>query len=147
MAESLQGDDPETVRSILSYHSNFYEELRKAHRNLALVGIVTRLQHWINNLARQTFPNEKPQTLLRQLRLLNGKLGQGPVKLEFFEELVTVRDSIIHADSAAEWEYPPGKPRQVADRYAYGDTSDGDWAGRAGTCWNSTLPMITWEKQ
>ena len=125
MAQSLQGDDPDTVGSILSYHANFYEELRKAQRNLALVGIVTRLQHWINRLSRQTFPNGKSQGLPKQLQLLNGKLGAGPVKVDFFEELVTARDSIIHADSLVEWEYQ-GKKRRVADRYIYGELADRD---------------------
>jgi hypothetical protein len=37
------------------------------------------------------------------LKTLNEKLGKGPVPAEFFHELETVRDSIIHADSNVEW--------------------------------------------
>ena len=123
VAASLQGEDPETARVILGAHSTVYDDMRKAQRNLALVGVVTRFQHWINRLARQVSP-AAPSYLLEQLRMLNDKLGQGPVKVEFFRELVKVRNSIIHADAAAEWEFK-GKVRRVADRYVYsGDLNE-----------------------
>jgi hypothetical protein len=133
MERSLEGEDPDTKRSVLSAHENFYEELRQASRNLALVGIVTRLQRWINRLTRQAFPLEKPQWLPAQLRSLNKKLGEGPIKVEFFEELVTARDAIIHNDAlATEWEFQ-GKKRRVADRYVYGESKlSDDELGEAG---------------
>ena len=51
-----------------------------------------------------------------QLETLNKTLTPGPVPVQFFGELVTLRDSIIHNDSQAEWVHN-GKQRKVADRY------------------------------
>jgi hypothetical protein len=38
-------------------------------------------------------------------------------RISFFEELVTVRDSIVHTDAKTEWEFS-GQKRRVADKYA-----------------------------
>jgi hypothetical protein len=38
------------------------------------------------------------------------------VPLSFFVDLVSARDSIVHADSQGEWAFQ-GKPRRVATRY------------------------------
>jgi hypothetical protein len=46
-------EDFETVRSMTSDLQNFYDDLRQAARRLALVGLVTRLQHWIGGFAKQ----------------------------------------------------------------------------------------------
>jgi hypothetical protein len=65
-----------------------------------------------------------PSMLVLQIQALNKALGDGPVPIQFFAELKEVRNSVIHADSQAEWEYPQGKLRKVADQYrnAVGET-------------------------
>jgi hypothetical protein len=127
--EGFANENSETVRSIAGQLQNFYEDLRQAARRLALVGFVTRLQHWIGGFAKQmkATPCKTKQTgynstLANQIAALNKLLGIGPVPEIFFEDLATARDSIIHADSRAEWEYN-GSLRKVADHYrnAYGD--------------------------
>jgi hypothetical protein len=58
--------------------------------------------------------------LVRQLGDLNKYLGVGPEPVEFFAALVDVRDSVIHADSRAQWEYEKRDSvelRQVEKRY------------------------------
>lgn len=50
------------------------------------------------------------------MELLNGKLGDGPVPLSFFEDLVTARDSVIHGDSQSKWDFD-GDKREVAAKY------------------------------
>lgn len=118
--EELAHDDPEALASALSHIEWGFEGLRKASRQLALVGVVTRLQHWISIALLDKRlcgkPEEKSDSMLiNQLAFLNELLGCGPVPISFFEELVNVRDSIIHADSKAKWKH--GRDRKVADQY------------------------------
>jgi len=100
--------------------------LQRAANNLAVVGLVTRLQHWIikfvklsesKKLPKPKKPKRKKPGLVSNLALLNGQLGKGPVSVRFFWRLVNVRDSVIHGDSRAEWEFPRNKLRGVAKRY------------------------------
>jgi len=64
-----------------------------------------------------TSKSAKHRGLVNNLKLLNERTGFGPVSIEFFEDLVTVRDAIVHADSRIEWSYQD-KKRQVSGRYA-----------------------------
>jgi len=118
-------EDYEIVRSITGPVQNFYDDLRIAAGRLAVVGLVTRFQHWITRFVQRRKlgleKGEKPR-LVKQLNALNEDLGMGPVSVEVFENLVGVRDSVIHGDSRAEWEHN-GRVRKVADEYrnAYGD--------------------------
>ena len=92
----------------MSHLQSGYDELRKAANRLALVGLVTRLQHWIGRFVklRNLKTNKtKNSMLVDQLEILNKTLGCGPVAISFFEDLVNARDSIIHADARAEWKY------------------------------------------
>ncbi len=83
-----------------------YDELERAAHNLALVGLVTRLQHWIAAFAERLGRKDaRDKGLETNLRFLNDKLGEGPVSISFFEDLATIRNSIVHADSKAEWSY------------------------------------------
>jgi hypothetical protein len=52
------------------------------------------------------------QRSLTQLNALNQDLGNGPVPVDFFEQIVTLRDSVIHGDSQLEW-----GGRKVAEEY------------------------------
>jgi hypothetical protein len=122
----------ETVDSIACHAQNFYDDLRRAARLLALVGLVTRLQHWISRLANQwkpkvttargsklkraKVPKVQKSKLVKELESLNDALGAGPVPLIFFEKLVTLRDAVIHGDSQIEWKHK-GKIRAVANEY------------------------------
>jgi hypothetical protein len=96
----------------------YFEEVRKAANNLALVGLVTRLHHWLSLFVEElTNESARDKSLMKNLRGLNHRIGEGPIPDDFFRDLVTVRDSIIHADNKVKWEFA-GDTRQVADRYA-----------------------------
>ncbi len=119
------------------------DELRRAANGLALVGLVTRLHHWVSVFVEQ-LPNQSAKLeglpkqrakeegvrvvplLVKNLTALNAELVRtesDPVPIDFFDDLVTVRDSIIHADSKSEWTYR-GKKKQVAERYV--NTASGE---------------------
>ena len=61
--------------------------------------------------------------LVRGLEALNEFFDTGPVPVAFFEKIVTLRDSVIHGDSQAEWKHN-GKLRVVA--YEYRSTMGAD---------------------
>jgi hypothetical protein len=67
---------------------------------------------------------EPDHGLVRSFGVLTAKVGAGPIPVEFFERLVTVRDSVIHGDGQKTWDYPPGNARTVAQEYVnpYGET-------------------------
>src|SRR5258708_2435870 len=122
-------ENRETLDSIAGKAQNFYDDLRRAAGLLALVGLVTRLQHWISRFANQrrhkvnTVRSSKRKRakvrkskLVNELESLNDVLGAGPVPLIFFENLVTLRDAVIHGDSQVEWKHD-GQIRAVADEY------------------------------
>jgi hypothetical protein len=111
-------ENHDTITSMMAYHQTFYDDLRQAARRLALVALVTRLQHWTERFVAQlkvSTSKGRQSKLARQLETLNNRLGVGPVPVVFFENIVTVRDSVIHGDSRAEWEFDG--PRRVADEY------------------------------
>jgi len=117
--DALALQDSQVALSAISHVQNGYEELRRAANRLALVGLVTRLQHWIARFIKeQGLKSGKvhESLLINQFDVLNTSLGDGPVPLSYFEDLVNLRDSIIHADSRAEWKYR-GASRQVADHH------------------------------
>lgn len=96
----------------------YSDELRRAANNLALVGLVTRLHHWVSIFVEElTNKSARGNSLEKNLKTLNMRTGDGPVPCIFFEELVSVRDSIIHADTKIEWEFL-GKKKRVASQYA-----------------------------
>ena len=96
----------------------YSDELRRAANNLALVALITRLHHWVGIFVEEvTNKSARENSLLKNLKTLNASTGEGPISLVFFEELVAVRDSIIHADTKIEWEFL-GKKRRVASQYS-----------------------------
>jgi hypothetical protein len=109
------GEDSEVVSNRLSRLEDGFEQFRQAANQLALVGVLTRLHHWIRQFVGER-AGPIDAGLGKQLNYLNGQLGVGPVPLEFFRDLSAVRNSIVHADSSAEWKYE-GKTRKVAPRY------------------------------
>jgi hypothetical protein len=93
------------------------DELRKAANNLALVGLVTRLHHWLSIFVEEiTRKSAGDKSLEKNLKTLKERTGDGPIDISFFQELGTVRDSIIHADSKSAW-MRGSEPRQVARCY------------------------------
>jgi hypothetical protein len=127
--EGFGHEDREIVHSVLRHEQNFYDDLRQAVRRLALVALVTRLQHWIGRFVKQLQIISARTSLTNQLEALNKVLGVGPVPVLFFEELVTVRDSVIHGDSRTEWaDNRSLRLRKVADQYSspsgYAELSD-----------------------
>jgi hypothetical protein len=101
--------DPAELGSEIECAKSDANDLRRAANSLALVGLVTRFQHWIGKLVDEiTKENAKDNPLDKNLRRLNEelkKLGSGPVSIEFFRDLTTVRNSIVHADSQIAWRY------------------------------------------
>jgi hypothetical protein len=125
--EDLALEGPDVLNSIINGRTMFYAGLREAAHNLAWVGVVTRFHHWITGFVRALPTTPKPymqQPLAKELETLNKCLGKGPFEVQFFKDLVTVRDSVIHGDSRSEWEFPVKNLRRVADRYVH--PGDGD---------------------
>jgi hypothetical protein len=119
--DRLELEDRELVDSQIRWQRNFYDELRKAANHLAVVGLVIRFQHWIEKFVKQSHvqPSKAHKSKLRsQLEALNNFLGVGPVPVEFFEQLANARDSVIHGDSKAKWEF--NGAREVAEHYRSG---------------------------
>ena len=115
--DSLGLEDPDLVDSQVRWQQSFYVEMRRAANHLAVVGLVTRLEHWIARFVRL---NQLPvSSLCKNIKVLNDSLHEvGPVKESFFKDLVTVRDSVIHADSKAKWQHK--RTREVAKHYRNG---------------------------
>jgi hypothetical protein len=116
--KELDDEDNEVLCSAISHVTGEFEELRQAALQLALVGVITRLQHWVALFTKRVpekYTKSSASLLVSQLAFLNKSLGCGPESASFFEEVVCVRDSIIHADSQAAWKH--GDDRHVADRY------------------------------
>ena len=121
MADAKAQLDWETQSGVLSAYQNYYDDLKVAARNLAIVGLVTRLQHWASFYARRIDKKrERGLPLDTEFGFLNSHLGDGPTPISYFSELAEVRHSVIHADSLPQWTYK-GKTRSVAPRYAHGD--------------------------
>jgi hypothetical protein len=126
--KALAQQDREVASSVLHRERGVFDDLRKAANHLALVGIVTRLQHWVGRLVDDRGPKTKKKKrrnrdsiLISQLRILNETLGDGPVQLTDFEKLVDVRDSIIHGDAQTEWtDGRVKRKRKVAEEYCNG---------------------------
>jgi hypothetical protein len=129
--DMFAGRDNEALSSEMRHVTHFHDDLRRVANNLAVVGLVTRLQHWIIKLVRQLHdesklpkpkkpksrkPVSKKPELAIKLELLNERLGEGPVPIKFFCDLENVRDSVIHGDSKAEWKDRNGT-RRVEKRY------------------------------
>jgi hypothetical protein len=123
--EECAGDSPELLGSLVGTQEWFCEDLRSAATHLALVGLVTRFQHWIEVMAKRheigasDRKSRECSGLIHKLKALNEKLGEGPVSLDFFSQLETARDSVIHSDSRARWDYGR-KQREVAPCYCSG---------------------------
>jgi hypothetical protein len=123
--ERFSDDDPEVEREIGNQIQSFYDALRRATNNQAAVALVTRMQHWISSFVTKLpgKPTHDESRLVSELNHLNQTFGDSPVPINFFSDLVNVRDSVIHGDSKAKWRH--GRlSRRVADCYSndYGDT-------------------------
>jgi len=118
---SLVEEDWDFVNPEIRHAETFYEGLRRSANRLAVVGLVTRLQHWTSRFAKRAKIGKPARIhqsqLLNQMEALNKLLGHQIVAVTFFRELVDVRDSVVHANSQAEWEYPEGCNRQVAQHH------------------------------
>jgi hypothetical protein len=119
LRKELAQEDGEVVSSAVSSAQFFYDDLRRAANHMALVSLVTRLEHWTREFVKQLSLNigRAGYPVVRDMTALNERLGTAPVDVEFFKDLVTARDSVIHGDSKAEWPFR-GAPRRVAARYA-----------------------------
>jgi hypothetical protein len=111
----------EDERSLVGWIGRQHDEFRIAANNLALVGLITRFNHWLTHLANRIRDDKDKsfdRSIAKELKFLNGEFKGTPIKPTVFKELVDVRDSIIHADSKASWTYN-GDPRQVAPRFTH----------------------------
>jgi hypothetical protein len=123
----------------------FTKELRSSANNLALVGLVTRFHHWISVFVEElTRQSARDRKLENSLKLLNKKFGQGPVPVDFFMGLVTVRDSIVHSDSKIQWEYR-GETRKIPDKYANVESEEVEFTPEhLQEAIEKSLKQITW---
>jgi len=127
--EDLADEAWEVSSSEVSHRQRFYESLQSAANQLAVVGLVIRLDHWIRNLMKKhkiqivkNQPRGDAPTLIKMLDALNRAVKDpSPVNIDFFDALVTARDSVIHGDSQAQWEDSRDQsPRTVAPQYKSG---------------------------
>lgn len=115
LEKELAGEDQEMVSSAIRDAETFFEDLQRAANHTALVALVTRLDHWTRKFAKQLSLKRSP--VVRAMKALNVRLGAAPIPVQFFEDIVTARDSVIHHDSDAQWKHQ-GKIHRVADKYA-----------------------------
>jgi hypothetical protein len=120
--EKFAAEDPEVLDSLVRFQEWFYSDLRIAANHLALVGLITRFQHWIEKFTQElciTPTRNDDAALIGHLKALNRTLSQGPIPVAFFEDLITARDSVIHRDAKTQWTYKK-KKRTVATHYCNG---------------------------
>lgn len=111
--------DSEVTDSVRSYISRFYNDLRRGAHQLALGGLLTRLEHWVAQFVKRYHLQPAAMDaslLLNQLTCLNLSLGPGPVPIRYFRELLDLRDCILYGDSKAVWKQGPTEKR-VAGRF------------------------------
>ena len=128
--EGINRAEKEMVESTLdpdeaSYERTYFTDLRTAANNLAIVAVVTRLDHWVASLCkrlklREDKPKKTESRIIKRMEVLNEKLGDGPLVLSIFEALVTARDSVIHGDSRTNWEFN-SETRWVDEKYWNGE--------------------------
>jgi hypothetical protein len=118
---NVSEDDLESRNLWVSHERTFYDGLKAAAKNFALVALIARLHHWVSLYARRLDPDRPTKPLSTELGFLNSELKQNPpFSGDFFRELITLRDSIVHRDSQPDWNYE-GKTRRVGDRYVRGN--------------------------
>lgn len=119
-------EDYEVVSDAISHERVAFEDYKQSANQLALVGLITRFQHWINRTVSHNphAPIKGGSLLRKQLEFLDQNLGPGPTPPAFFIDAETARDSVIHGDSQAEW-LRGTETRSVDKRYrnAYGQVS------------------------
>jgi hypothetical protein len=64
--KELDDEDNEVLCSAISHVTGEFEELRQAALQLALVGVITRLQHWVAYLRNES-PKNTPRAVPRFL--------------------------------------------------------------------------------
>src|SRR5579863_4395377 len=67
-------EDRDLLDSLITDHEVYCEDLRRSANNLAVVGLVTRFQHWIAKFVKDV--GGKPSKLGRTLEQLNEVLGK-----------------------------------------------------------------------
>jgi hypothetical protein len=123
--KDLEREDRELVDGHIRFREAYSDEMRRAAHLLALVGLVTRFQHRIKKWLKDgkiTVSKGRESSLIKRLRALNDALGDpGPVPVQYFEDLLTARDSAIHGDSQAYWrDDRSDEMREVATHYRNG---------------------------
>lgn len=103
IADAENIEDPSHAGAERAWVISNADELRQEARSVAVVTLVTRFQHWLRVFVKKLTAKEPPNGVEPNLKILTKQFGNGPVPAEFFHELETVRDSIIHADSNVEW--------------------------------------------
>jgi len=121
--EAISELDYETLSSAQGRVWRQYEELESAANQLALVALLTRLDVWLNKLIAD-HPVEKSPTIdekytssiaKKMARLAAPMVEATPIPIEYFADLATVRDSVIHHDARSTFDYHG--PHTVAERY------------------------------
>src|SRR5438445_2068125 len=88
-ALSEKHEDPQELGAEIAYTKNTADELRRTANSLAVVGLVTRFQHWVRVFVEElTNKDAANKALGKNLgTLTRDRLGQGPVSLSFFDGL------------------------------------------------------------
>jgi hypothetical protein len=93
----------------------YFDDLRIAANNFAIVALVTRLDHWVTVYCKKLKLSLKA-TIPEKMQNLNKKLVAKHAPTDFFKGLVTARDSVIHGDSRGEWDHK-GEKRTIPPQY------------------------------
>jgi hypothetical protein len=117
-------------REDILYVERLYDDLRRAANSLAVVALVTRFKHWITKFVRRlpsTPKDYRQQELHAELQTLSKALGSPRIPDKFFTDMEEFRNSVIHADSRAEWTHGKKKKSVVSQyRNAYGEVEISD---------------------
>jgi hypothetical protein len=77
----------------------YYDEVKSAANNLALVGLVTRFHHWVSKFVETlTAKSARDRSLAKNVGTLNEHLGAGPVPLIWYRR-ETRLFTLIHKES------------------------------------------------
>jgi hypothetical protein len=63
--DGLRHEDPELIASQIQFVESVYEDMRESANHLAVVGLLTRLQHWVKRFAVSKHLSPKKRTKVR----------------------------------------------------------------------------------
>jgi hypothetical protein len=133
------------------YQQTYHRDLRSVACSLAIVAIVTRLEHWVGAFCEKLKIMSSKQgsgqagyksKIIGRMKALNATLGHEFIPIDFFVGIVTVRDSVIHGGSKEEWQFQG--LRKVEQQYAdiFGNLEIEEW--QVDEAADKTLKQLIW---